>query len=658
MINQAPRLRVERLVIVESRTPTIKLIRDIQLHPGLNIVWAQELAAAGGAPDIDRVGHGVGKTTFSLMLRAALGDDGVAVKTMRNHLAEHFSSGGIAAEVIAGGERFAVFRSFGSQSFAVRNAKVEKLFEEDLGDDAIDFATYVSAIGDRACLGHLQTRMLPMTGQTVEWQHVLCWIARDQGLGLRDYFEWRHHDGAGLRRKIKDPPALVRLVLSVLTHAEASAEEKISKLTAELTKVREALKVEEQRGANIRGIVESQLRQWAGVSAALQMVANDLFSDSVEKEIDRKTRELESKNDTDRTAVDQLDGELLELTAQIQARAPVVQLARDRWRETIALLENDEKTLKEIRERRDKLLTLSGTCQYGAVSYGDCSYIQHERDAISLTSRRVVGTLAKTLEELQVRSEREKGDFEHEAKAVAETTARRTKKAARRAELTTAIEARSRQLGRSDAIRETLLRWQETHNATETEQLRAARAAVVELEQKLESAQQEKFLSHQQISERERQISNGISSLAEAFGATGRYVPSDEQRPFQIIGADGDAYTVLEILLGDLACAADGAAQAGGAHPGLLIFDCPREREMSPQLYTHFLKLADETCRSAPALQIIVTTTTPPPKPLQDPPTRVLKLSRATEEDLLLKRRIENLLTRATSTPTDEPGSE
>ena len=74
---------------------------------------------------------------------------------------------------------------------------------------------------------------------------------------------------------------------------------------------------------------------------------------------------------------------------------------------------------------------------------------------------------------------------------------------------------------------------------------------------------------------------------------------------------------------------------------------------MSPHLYDCFLTLADEVCRNVPGLQIIITTTTPPPVQLREPPTRVLKLSRASDEDLLLKRRIENLLARATPSLRD-----
>lgn len=108
MTENNPRLRVERFVIVESRQP-VTFTRDIPMHAGLNIVWAEELPVAQAASEVERAGHGVGKSTFCLLLRAVLGDDGTAVKTMREHLAKNYGSGGIAAEVLTGNERFAVF---------------------------------------------------------------------------------------------------------------------------------------------------------------------------------------------------------------------------------------------------------------------------------------------------------------------------------------------------------------------------------------------------------------------------------------------------------------------------------------------------------------------------------------------------------------------
>ncbi|CAE6861047.1 hypothetical protein R69746_07816 [Paraburkholderia aspalathi] len=645
MTGLAPRLRVERLVIVESHS-SATFIRDVRLRAGLNIVWAEELTSAEGATEVERAGHGVGKSTFSLMLRAVLGDDGAAVKTMRNHLAEFYGSGGIAAEVVVGEERFAVLRSFGQQSFALRNATVEELFGENSRAGTVDFSAYVAALGEQACLQNMPTRALPVTGQAVEWAHVLCWIARDQALGLRQYFEWRKDDGTGLRRKVMDPPALMRLVLGLLGDSEAKAEKRIATINGELSRARDTLRSEEQRGTNTRSIVETQLRVWAGVSNSLQMVADDLFAESVETEIKRKATQLETKNDEDRALIATLDRELVEHAADIKTQERIAGLARGRWDETVALRTKDDKWLKEIRERRDELLTLSGMCQYGRVSYTECSYVQTQRDAVALTAKRYINVLTKTIELQGDREATEKADYEREAKSLGTLMDARQKRNEQRATLSLTIERRLRQLGEGDAVRRTLRQWQESQQAPETEKLRKVRAVVLGVEKELETAKGAKVAAQQQVSEREQQITTRVAELAEVFGVKGRFMPSDEKRPFQMLGADGDAYTVLEILLGDLACAADGAS-GGGAHPGLLIFDCPREREMSPHLYDRFLALVDETCNATPGLQVILTTTTPPPGLLREPPTRILKLSRASDHDLLLKRRVENLLARA-----------
>ncbi len=645
MSEGAPRLRVDRVVIVESRSP-LKFIRDVPLHAGLNIVWAEELAAADGGSEVQRAGHGVGKSTFALMIRAVLGDEGAAVKTMRDHLSEYYGSGGVAAEVVAGNERFAVFRSFGAQSFALRDATVEQLFEERAKDQAIDFSTYLAMLGKQSCLRHMATRTLPVTGQTVEWGHVLCWLARDQALGLRQYFEWRNDDGTGLRRKVKDPPALTRLVLGLLSDAESKAEATIANINTELTGARDALRREEQRSTHTRAIVETQLRLWAKVSPSLDMVTDDLFAPSVEKVVSETTKRIEREIEEARASIETLDRELIELAAEIKAQRRSTDLAKARWDEALALKNKDDTALKDARERLDKLLALVGSCQYGAVSYSECSYVQQRRVTIDFSTKKEIGVLKKSIDNLEGREANDKTNYDREAAVLETVTKAQQQKTDRKAALNKTIGGRQRQLGEGDSVRKTLAEWQENRKAPETEKLRTARSNVGELEKKLDRAKCAKVSAQQQVSHRERAVSARFGKLAEVFGATGLYVPADEKRPFHMLGADGDAYTVLEILLGDLACAADGV-DGGGAHPGLLVFDCPREREMSPQLYYRFLKLVDEVCKAVPGLQVILTTTTPPPKPLCDEPTRVLKLSHASNDDLLLKCRIENLLTRA-----------
>jgi hypothetical protein len=647
MTAPALRLRVQRLVIVETRVPTTKFVegRDLQVQPGLNIVWAQELPTEEGATEKDRAGHGVGKSTFCLMLRAVLGDAGVAVTTMCSHLAEHYGSGGIAAEVLAGDTSYAVFRAYGSGSFAIAGGKVEQLFD---GEERpkLEFDAYVHGLAERACLSHLQSRSVSAAKPPVEWRHLLPWISRDQGLGLRRYFEWRNGDDG------KDGPGLVRLALGLLTDSEAKADSAIASANSELKTARKQLRAEEQRGSNVRNIIETSLRTWAGVSNSLQMVSDDLFAESVETEIRRRSQAIEGKTEKANRELASLEDETISLEVEIRQRTPIVERAKSLWEESVALRDGDGEALAAIRKRRDDLKVLEGQCGPGNVSFRECSYVKAETDLISLRAKRDVGNMQSRVDELAQQAEQFERAFKsQEAELKVLTDAKETKNN-RKKTLRNENDARAKELGKRDGIRENLAAWAEERLAPETEKLRAARASVEDVQGQLESAKRQKFLAQQEVSEREQRISRRMGDLAKAFGGHGRYLATEEERPFQMLAVDGDAYRPLEILLGDLACAQDGAEGAGAAHPGLLVFDCPQERAMGQQIYGRFLTLVDEVCRATPGLQVFITTTTPPPAVLTEKPSRVvLQLSR---KDLLLKRRIENLLARAVPSSRDE----
>lgn len=83
-----PRLWVETLWLVESREPLV-FTRTIDLHPGLNIVWAKE-SSPSEASGLASAGHGVGKTSLCLLLRYVLGDEAPAIATLRAKAAAAF----------------------------------------------------------------------------------------------------------------------------------------------------------------------------------------------------------------------------------------------------------------------------------------------------------------------------------------------------------------------------------------------------------------------------------------------------------------------------------------------------------------------------------------------------------------------------------------
>lgn len=90
-IRELPRLWVETLWLVESREP-VALTRPIPLHPGLNIVWAKE-PASDDFTSLANAGHGVGKTSFCLLMRYVLGDEASDIITLRDKAVGCFPKG-------------------------------------------------------------------------------------------------------------------------------------------------------------------------------------------------------------------------------------------------------------------------------------------------------------------------------------------------------------------------------------------------------------------------------------------------------------------------------------------------------------------------------------------------------------------------------------
>jgi hypothetical protein len=195
---------------------------------------------------------------------------------------------------------------------------------------------------------------------------------------------------------------------------------------------------------------------------------------------------------------------------------------------------------------------------------------------------------------------------------------------------------------------EELDRWINTAGSTQAQQdIDAFRGKSAKIEQKLGSLHTQLTVLQQNKSDHEKalaRITDGLTQQLLPDGAVGTFDPRDEVRPFRLSMRGGEAYRVLEVLLGDIACMLD-SPRAESALPGLFIHDCPREADMSTGLYENFLSLIDalqeERYSSGERpFQYIVTTTTPPPVQLQNNNDVVcLTLDPSSDEGLLFCRR-------------------
>lgn len=639
----APRLWIERLEIFREPHPDHR-IQAIPLRRGLNVIWAREPDEDSPHAGLYTAGHGVGKTSLCLLLRYCLGDRSKSIDELKAELNLEFPKGGVGAVVHVEGKAYTVFRHF--------NAHREGMAEP--GNDLVSLLVNGGSLTYRefetllseTMLADVAPRKIPETGQLIEWRHVLAWMARDQAARFKGFFNWREDEGAGLQRSRKDPPIVLRALLGLMEEQESKLLTRLRGFQRELENAQAAQTRLLQEPSLIRQRIESEVRTWLNVPHDLPRYAKDLFKDSVEEEI----RKVQSKTET---SLAQLADETKALEEEwLQASLEYRQLKSDfdhahtEYQIAEAARGGDESAYKQLAEKRETLKRLVGPCNYGQVLFQQCHHIQTEIQTVSLSDRRDQGAFGRNLDiwaerarqALERRNEIEpllKAPLE---KATAKEKALNTPKL-RRDTLLIERDRGQRLLGE-------LARWEQASGSPEAA-AKVANAAqrCADIQLKIDSASTQLAVIQHQRSTREQTLGELTNSLAQELlskDAYGAMDVRDELRPFRLSLRGGEAFRVLEILLGDLVCLLD-ASSSASAFPGLVIHDCPREADMGPRPYADFLHLIEriqtQAYKDGVPFQYIVTTTTPPPKSLQKLPYLSLTLDPSKEDGLLFKKR-------------------
>lgn len=626
---------MERLLIYRSLRP-LSEIRDIPLRPGLNLVWAREPDHRDGLATLQRAGHGVGKSTFCLMLRCLLGDTGKAVKLMREKLAAEFPNGGMAAVIHFADTAWSVFRPFAASTHgqAAESTDLEALLN---GGEHVPFQSYLDALG-AAMLANLHQRQIPGTGQAIEWTHVLSWLTRDQGTRLSGYFDWRSTEGTGLQGARQAPPWVVRCVLALTNAREVEAVGEASRLEAQAAQLEREVRNLESEPRLIRARIEADFRRWVGASEQLAFDSDDLFKSSVLEQVRIREQEIEAVVAAIDDEIGAQGRTMAELVRDVDVAKERAEIARANVEEAEALRDQKEDQLKEARAKLDKLKNLTGPCQYGAVEFQQCEHIKERLRNPSFQDSRDQRTVQQNIEYWAAEAIRRKPALE-----VAERNLSQAKQAFEAA----SREMRKLQMKRAteDAkrhfpgfLRDSLKVWEGAAGQASSPMLAVKRTEFAALTGSLDEARLRVQTARGEQTLRQSQLTGIFDSLAQEIGLHGRFLLNDDSRPFELVGSAGEAYSVLEILLGDFACAID-AENGTTSFPAFLIHDCPREADLSASLYGDYLQLLVARETRHPYWQAIVTTTTPPPEDLRKRPYLALELNPTNENDLLLRAR-------------------
>lgn len=642
--HQLPRLWIEKVWLLESREPLV-LVRTIDLHSGVNIVWARE-PEPNSAPEVESAGHGVGKSSLCLLLRYCLCDEAKSITELRDKASAGFPKGGIAAKVHVDGICWTLFRPYGSggRSLAGKGASLEALFANELTGSFEDYAASFQA----SFIDKLGIATLPGSDQKLDWQHLLAWCIRDQKTRFDGFFHWRDGDGLGFRRYKQDPPIFVRAILGLLDHQTDTLMREIRSQEGRIERLQQSLPSLEHEPVYELRRLESQIRRYlkapddvplaeSTVGVSLQGLFAQLQEQAEQNEAEWEQQTLRLEEE-----LSGLQGQLNELKSERDLCLKTRDIAQ-------AALDGNEDEFRRLSEELQELQKLTGQrCKYGQVEFDDCTYVLSRRSAPSLQTAMDRRSL-----------DAERPQRERELKAA-------TQKASD-AELRVQQQARAVEEKRKDARRPLMQantskierqhltelwndfqgRLSARQQGTDTAELKKAQDDLLKLTEDLNSKRSAKLLLDQNTSARQSDLEALATKIAtRILGKDGhfRFRLDAEERPFELV-LGGEAYSVVEVLLGDFASLLDSGVSSGSFFPGLLVHDCPREADMSTVLYHAYLQATAESAEQLKAgdqvpFQYIVTTTSPPPESLQGPAYVVLELLPGQEDKLLFKKRL------------------
>lgn len=641
---QSPRLWVEDVWLLDSVEP-LSITRSLKLRQGLNVVWARE-PETDLASGLASAGHGVGKTSLCYLLRHCLGDEAPSITVLCDKASGAFPKGGVAAKVHLDDTIWVVFRPYArfGRSLAGVGESLDALFAGQL---AGSFAEYQDEL-QAAFIGKLPNSTLPGSAQVLEWRHLLAWCIRDQKTRFDAFFHWRDGDGLGFRRSRQDPPLFVRSVLGLhdanvdrLMREADTLQSNLAKLEAEIPEL-------ERLPAMELTLAERRLRMRLGASDDAP-IFNDLVNTSLEQLLERRIEQLELQCQQAEPAAERAElalGRVLAIYSGLEQEARVLELEAQIAQ---SVLDNNEIAFNQLSEEVRELEHLTGHCRHGDIDFARCTHVSQRRSTQSLSwhfrKQAAEAGLAKQSEQLRKASSVAATARSNLVAQDAEVA--KFRQSARKIQMQLATNLSDAESLRSQWD-EYLTIWKRLQNGVSSTELETARNRKDWVEQDLQKKQTELFVIRQQSSARSdflKALTKAVAYRMLGEDGFGIFKPESDTQPFEL-SVGGEAYQVLEVLLGDITTLLDSALSDASLHPGLIVHDCPREADMSERLYREFLLLVSEaeaqlSIGSMVPFQYIVTTTSPPPESLSKEPYLVLELRPGDENHSLFKKQLE-----------------
>jgi hypothetical protein len=624
-----PRLWVRKLIIWEKPD---NILREIELRPGLNIIWSPDAGTVEGRP----IGHGSGKTTFCRLIRYCLGEDSFAPEDQRNTMSSHFPEGYVGAEIILDGELWVVMRALGKykRDIVIKNGTFGEAFGTQ---DATGIEPLRNAIS-QAIIGNAAVLMPSMVGEKGAWEAALAWASRDQECRFGHHLDWRNTDSnsnSPVRgRSREDMLAIVRALLGALTQEETLEKQKEDAVDKALAEDRSLLGKMDWYIGRTRERLSSVLGD--GVAAGLDLDATtfkSLATQNLEKTLKLPLSgstinlvQLRQERDNTRDEFNRLENELSQNGILINEIAKRITLMQAELPEAYARSVKEQNPICQIcRVPIDKILAegcgiSTITCDLDALK----SSIQARRDAIQQTKNEssILQGKEPTLKYGIATARQKLMLLENKVAAIEKAI-----------------------LERSDAIRsaERLLddatRYSESLTERTTVKTRIS-AREVEQEKIKGTLSVHRDNASAIIRNLSMRFDTIIRELIQANIKGEIKLDGKGMHPKVIFGGERstaaiDSLKVVAFDIATLTCTIEGKTHL----PSFLLHDSPREADLGESIYRRLFSLMKqlENVGSGPLFQYIITTTTEPPEDCQEEPWLRLKIHGSPADERLMR---------------------
>jgi hypothetical protein len=628
-----PLLWIRRLVIVERLAPNIEPLREVEFRRGLNIVATARPEERTDGP----VGHNVGKTLLTRLLRHCLGEQNCAREAVRPAIAAALPDAFAICEVYVDGVWWVVARPIG----ATRATDARCLRSEDwraVLDDANAterFAIFVEQV-EQTSVSRFGDILLPHANRSVRWLDLLAWLSRDQYCRYRHPLEWRaawtESGTADLHNE--DASILIRMTMDLLDNEEAELIRKHKQLLADKNDKSGEVSKLEQRLLQTRRFLEDRLH------IAPDLLTDDLFGETARGHAEGSRTGLQKQlddldEDSDwNSAAEQVEEST---TAVARKEQEIATRTADRQVAEGELKQHESASSDELAA---SLADLANPCTLPATLCPLKNPSQTPGSVHPLRQMRIeqLTLQLQSLDQLlaQLGDERDALIGQRD-RAVAEVNRLRTDRRQKEQRIRS-------QLSIVDALIEEAKSY-----VVSQRKLQSATGELARLEREIERSRESHHSAHTQLAQRSASLNKHFNKALRSLVAsdiTGS-VRLDMRGLHLSFGEHestlGEALATSETVLSlDIACLS--AAISGlGYLPRFAIHDSPREADLEPHIYARLFayvkSLEDAFGGRDPSFQYIVTTTTPPPSEVEKDPYLRLVLDARREEGLLLRRR-------------------